>query len=75
MPRVTLGMGIGDWVARKIRRAGYSQDKIGKKLGISQQALSLKITRNNFSYDDLKEIFSVVEASDTEIIKVMRGFI
>jgi len=74
MPKVTLGMGIGDWVARKIKRAGYSQTTIAKKLGITQQALSLRIKRNNFSYDDLREIFSAVEASDSEIIKVMRGF-
>lgn len=74
MPKVTLGYGVGDWIARKIKRAGYSQTDIAKKLGITQQALSLRIKRNNFSYDDLREIFSAVEASDSEIIKVMRGF-
>ena len=75
MPKVTLQIGIGDWVARKIKRAGYSQEAIAKKIGITQPALSQRIKRNNFSYDDLREIFSAVEASDSEIIKVMRGFI
>lgn len=75
MPKVKLGYGIGDWVARRIKRAGYSQEAMSKKLGITQQGLSYRIKRNNFSYEDLKAIFKEVEASDQEIIKVMRGFI
>ena len=75
MPKVTLSYGVGDWVARKIKRAGYSQTDIAKKLGVTQQALSQRIKRNHFSYEDMREIFSAVNASDAEIIKVMRGFI
>ena len=74
MPKVTLSYGVGDWIARKIKRAGYSQTDIAKKLGITQPALSVKIKRNKFNYEELQEIFTAIQATDAEIVKVMRGF-
>ena len=75
MPKVKLGYGVGDYLARRIKRAGYTQTGIARKLGISQPALAMKIKRNKFSYDDLKEIFTAIQATDAEIVKVMRGFL
>jgi transcriptional regulator with XRE-family HTH domain len=73
MPKVKLGYGIGDWIARKIKRAGYSQTDIAKKIGITQQALSQRIKRNHFTYDELRVIFTAVNVTDAEILKVMKG--
>ena len=75
MPKVKLSMGVGDYISRLIKRAGYTQTAMAKVLRITQQALSRKIKFNQFTYDELKEIFSAVNATDAEIIKVMRGFI
>jgi len=75
MPKVKLGYGIGDYIARRIKRAGLTQAQVAKRLSISQQAFSYHIKRNEFSYTELKEIFSMIEATDGEIVKVMRGFL
>lgn len=73
MPRVNLGMDIGDWVARKLKRSGYSQTRAAKEMGISQQVLSRKILNNNLNYEDLCSIFRITGAEDEEITRVMKG--
>jgi len=73
--RLTAADGIGDWVDRKIKRTGQTQTSMAKKLGITQPALSRKIAENKFTYKDLSEIFRETQSTDSEIVKVMRGFI
>ncbi len=72
MPRVVLGFEIGDWVAKKIRASGFKRYQVAEQMGITPSNLSHKIKRNSFSYKDMVKIFSIVGATDTEIVMVMR---
>lgn len=58
----------------KAKMAGedFTQAQLGKELGISQVATSKKIQKLQFSYEDLVNIFAVLNFSDAEILEVMK---
>lgn len=78
MPRITSRRkqykekDIGAWIAGKMREARLTQEYMADKLGISQQAYGQKLRRSQFSYADLLTILQEINASDEEIIKLMR---
>ena len=51
---------------------GVTQRILADAMGISQPALSTKLKRKSFSFDDLVTIFDVCEISDEQILSVMR---
>lgn len=78
MPRITSrrkqykAKDIGAWIAGKMREARLTQEYMADKLGISQQAYGQKLRKSQFSYADLLTILQEIQASDEEIIKLMR---
>ncbi len=73
MPKINLGLEIGDWVARALYKTGHSQTELAKELGSSQQVVSRRIRENRIDYDMLRAVFSLTEAKDPEITAVMKG--
>lgn len=63
---------IGAWVAGKLMRLKMTQKVAAGELGITQQALSLKIRSNSFTYEDMIKLFRVFGSDDEEILKIMK---
>ena len=63
---------IGAWVSGKLMRLKMTQKVVAGELGITQQALSLKIRSNSFTYEDLIKLFRVFGSDDEEILKIMK---
>lgn len=63
---------IGAWVAGRMMRQRKTQSVVADEMGISQQALSLKIRNNQFTYGDLLKLFKILNAEDSEILKLMK---
>lgn len=70
-----INIEIGDYLKIKIRKAGYTQEKVAKFLYITQQALSKKLKTGKFTYEELKDLFSILNLNDTEILMLMKGAI
>lgn len=51
----------------------YTQGQLGKKMGLGQSAISAGIKNCSFNFDDLGKIFELLEFTEEDIIKVMRG--
>lgn len=51
----------------------YTQVQLGKKMGLGQSAISAGIKNCSFDFDDLGKIFELLEFTEEDIIKVMRG--
>ena len=47
--------------------------ELGKKMGLGQSAISAGIKNCSFNFDDLGKIFELLEFTEEDIIKVMRG--
>lgn len=63
---------IGAWVAGKLMRMKISQKEAAGELGITQQAMSVKIRSNSFTYEDMIKLFRMFESEDEEILKLMK---
>lgn len=53
-------------LSKAIEVSGYRKDYIAKKIGISPQALSAKINRGSFSFDDAVNLLNVIDNEDVE---------
>lgn len=49
-----------------IEVSGYRKDYIAKKLGISPQSFSAKISRKSFSVEDVEKLLKIIENEDVE---------
>lgn len=49
-----------------IEVSGYRKDYIAKKLGISPQSFSAKISRKSFSIEDVEKLLKIIENEDVE---------
>lgn len=79
MPRPKLSMrkyikrDFSEAIVTRMKREKVTQKMLGKELGVCQQAAGVKIRQMTMSYDDLVTLFHVVDFSDEEIVKFMRG--
>ena len=79
MPRPKLSMrqyvkrDFSEAIATRMKRAKITQKMLGKALGVSQQAAGVKVREMTMSYDDLVTLFNVVDFSDEELLRFMRG--
>lgn len=64
------------WFSGKCREEEVTQADLGKELGITQSAISQKLNRksnsNQITYEDLLCFFSKTQATDEEIVRMMR---
>lgn len=51
----------------------YNQTTLGAEFGVSQPAMGKKIDKLQFSFKDMAKLFKVLNFSDEEILKVMKG--
>lgn len=63
---------IGNWVVKWLKQAKKREQDLADELGISQPALSYKISHNAFSYADMLTIYDFLNVPDDEILFVSR---
>lgn len=59
-------------VIGKLRKKKMTQSQLGKELGITQSATSIKLDKDQYTMDDLMVIFKVLEYTDEEILRFLR---
>lgn len=78
MPRVAIKKkeymvsDLSKWMVGKMYETGVNQSDLAQLIGISQPAFSARLKRGSFSYSDMLTILKRLNASDKEIIKLMR---
>lgn len=78
MPRVSskkkeyMASDLTQWIVGRLYVKNLHQKDLAEKLGITKSALSLRMRSGFFEYKDLLTIFSYLDASDGEIIKLMK---
>ncbi len=78
MPRVSIKKKqykMNDFIAFvyiKMKEKKISQSKMATELGISQSAFSQRLKSNYFTIADLITILEILDATDTEILKIMK---
>lgn len=63
---------IGDWVLGELAKQHKYQRQLAEVLGTTQQGVSYKIANNAFTYEDLLGIFSFLQTSDEQILKLLK---
>ena len=78
MPRVHISTktymlkDLSDWSIGRMRVQKKSQAYMGALLGISQVAYGQRLRSGNFEFGQLIAIFKELQATDEEIVKLMK---
>lgn len=80
MPRVAINKkkymiaDLPGWIAGRMHREKKKQSEIARTIGISQPAMSNRLNSNEdiFTYGDLLTLFKELNATDEEILKLMK---
>lgn len=78
MPRVSVKKkeykvsDLSKWIVAKMYEKKVRQEEMAGLIGISQPWFSCKLKKNQFTYGDLLTILKRLEATDEEIIKLMK---
>ena len=78
MPRVAIKKkdykisDLSQWIAGRMYALKVRQREMAELLNITQQGFSKKLQRSNFDYGELLSIFKKLEATDEEILRLMR---
>ena len=59
-----------EFVKSEMKRTGYTQVMVARRLGISQQGLSKKISKGNFSFKEMSILFKLFQTSEEGILKL-----
>jgi len=62
---------FSSWVIGQLHDKHLRQSDLAKELGITQQALSKKLSKHNFTLKDLIRIFKVFETDKETITKLL----
>lgn len=62
--------GIKEFVKSEMKRTGYTQVMVARRLGISQQGLSKKISKGNFSFKEMSILFKLFQTSEERILRL-----
>lgn len=60
------------WINHRRADLNLRQRDLAELLGISQPALSNRLEKGLFDYTDMIKIFKVLNATDEEILKIMK---
>lgn len=60
------------WINRRRADLNLRQSDLAELLGISQPALSNRLEKGLFNYTDMIQILNVLNATDEEILKLMK---
>lgn len=78
MPRVVINKkkylktDLREWMLGRMQILGKNQEHMGAALGISQQAFGTRLRNANFTNEQLYIIFAELEATDDNILRLMR---
>lgn len=78
MPRVSIKKkeymvnDLVKWINRRRADLNLRQRDLAELLGISQPALSNRLEKGLFDYTDMIQILNVLNATDEEILKLMK---
>jgi len=76
MSRNSLSKRNGEYVGKDFSRyvasLGMSNRAIGEELGVTSQRIGQKRSNNNWTLKDATLIFKLGEATDDEILRIMR---
>lgn len=65
-------LAFSKWIKEKKASEDVTDGMIGKKLGITGQAVGQKNKKSQYEYGDLVILFKELNASDEEIIRMMK---
>lgn len=72
---------LTEWIDGRMHSMGLEQEDVARELNISQEALSARLNPKTyaknkradpFKYGDLLVLFKLLDASDEEILRLMR---
>ena len=80
MPRVAIKKkeykikDLAGWIVGKMHTKRLKQSELAGSINISQAALSIRLSNGKdlFSYGDLLTLFKELEATDEEILRLMK---
>lgn len=78
MPRVSIkkkdykATDLSKWLIGKMYETGLRQADLAEVIDISQPAFSNRLKKGFFTYIQLMELFKVLEATDDEILRIMK---
>lgn len=78
MPRVSIKKkeymvnDLTKWINRRRADLNLRQRDLAELLGISQPALSNRLEKGLFNYTDMVQILNVLNATDEDILKLMK---
>ena len=80
MPRIAMNKkkymiaDLPGWIAGRMHKKKMKQVELAKEIGITQPAFSIRLSNeaDSFTYGDLLTLFKELDATDEEILKLMR---
>lgn len=78
MPRVAIKKkeymvkDLCEWIAGRMRTMHLKQADMGEMIGISQPAFKNRLDKGLFSYAELVTILNKLNATDEEILRIMK---
>ena len=78
MPRIAelkpnyMANDIGLIIAGLMKRKRITPKDMASRLGITRQALNMKLNKSSFSYFDVIRLFHELELSDEEILRYVK---
>lgn len=79
MPRVLIkkqdymATDLSKWIVGKMYEKGLRQEDLAKLINISQPAFSARLKSGSFTYRQLLTLLKELNATDGEILKIMKG--
>ena len=68
-----LSTRLAAWVIGEMKIQGITQSQMAKRMGISQQALSRKLNKYTFSFEDFLDFVKILNPQDIEIVRLVKG--
>ena len=63
---------LKEFIIGRMRTLGLTQEPTGKEINISQSSFSQRLNKSLFSYGDLLTLFKKLNATDEEILRLMK---
>ena len=64
---------LAAWVYGELKVRKLTQADLAKRRGVSQQAISLKLKKHSFDFEDFACFVEIFDPSDEEIRRLVRG--
>ncbi|MCI9095505.1 MAG: hypothetical protein HFI95_04725 [Lachnospiraceae bacterium] len=78
MPRVSINKkkylktDLREWIIGRMKSLNLTQEDMSQMMNITQQAFGYRLREGNFKSDQLYVIFNRLQATDEEILRLMK---